>query len=80
MVPQKDVDAFKAEMKRVNAKFDVVSYPGVVHAFTNPSASALGEQYDLPLKYDKDADEDSWARLKTFLSSIFSETRSAPKT
>jgi len=51
---QKDFDAAKADYR-------VVTYHGAVHAFTNPEATALGEKFKLPLKYDAKADSESKA-------------------
>ena len=48
-----------------------VEYPGVVHGFTNPAATANGEQFNLPLRYDIDADNASWSELDTFLRDVF---------
>lgn len=70
-VPQEQVDAFKAEMDAANADYEFIAYPGAVHAFTNPSATALGEQFDLPLAYDETADEQSWRELENFLTAVF---------
>ena len=53
MVPAKSVEAFKREMKRAKVDFEVVSYPGVVHAFTNPKATELGKKFDIPIKYKR---------------------------
>lgn len=73
MVPAKAVEEFKKEMTRAKADFEVIAYPGVVHAFTNPDATKLGEEHDLPIKYDAQADQDSWERMKAFLASSFAE-------
>ena len=62
---------FKAELDVAAAEYEFIDYPGVVHAFTNPGADALGEKFELPLKYDEKADADSWERMKTFLNDIF---------
>lgn len=70
-VPEKVVDAFKAEMKAAHADMKFVAYPGAKHAFTNPGATAMGEKFSLPLAYDKAADEGSWSELKGLLSSTF---------
>ena len=69
-VPKDDVDALRAEMNTAKANYEVVEYPGVVHAFTNPGATAKGESFGLPLKYDAEADADSWSRMQA----LFAET------
>lgn len=70
-VPAEDLERFKTEMKAANLKLEVVTYPGVKHAFTNPKADQKGELYDLPLRYDPDADVDSWERMQGFLRDVF---------
>jgi dienelactone hydrolase len=68
MVPAKDVAAFKKEMKKANAKFTFITYPGATHAFTNPKATQVGKKYNMPIAYDKKADEASWKELLKFLN------------
>lgn len=71
MVGAKDVASFKSEMKKAGAQFEVISYPGAKHGFTNPAATAAGKKFNIPLAYDENADLDSWAKLNTFLSQSF---------
>jgi len=61
----------KAEMKSLGADFRYVAYPGVVHSFTSPGATARGEKLKLPLKYDLKADHDSWGQTLVFFQQIF---------
>ncbi len=70
-VPPDQVEAFKKEMKSAGADFQVISYPGAIHSFTNPEADALGKKFNMPLGYNADADNKSWGELKNFLSGIF---------
>ena len=70
-VPPEQVEAFKKEMKAAWADFQVISYPGAVHSFTNPEATALGKKFNLPLAYNADADKKSWLELQKFLDKIF---------
>lgn len=72
-VPQSEVDAFKAEMQTAGADLTFVAYPGALHSFTSPGATAIGEQFDLPLRYDESADRASWEELRTFLAASFSD-------
>src|SRR5690606_38489897 len=71
MVGEKALKQFEQEMKRAGADFQVVDYPGVKHAFTNPAATDLGKKFDLPLAYDAQADKDSWNKSKVFLARLF---------
>jgi dienelactone hydrolase len=70
-VPPEQVEAFEKEMKAAGADFQVISYPGAVHSFTNPEATALGKKFNLPLAYNADADKKSWLELRKFLDKIF---------
>ncbi len=70
-VPKEQVDAFREQMDEGNVDYRVVVYPGVRHSFTNPEADEYGKNNDLPLVYDKVADEKSWSEMKEFLKSVF---------
>lgn len=67
IVPPEQVEAFKAEMDNAKADYMLVSYPGVMHTFTNREADSYAAQFGLPLKYDNAADKDSWTRTLEFL-------------
>ena len=54
-------------MELGGADFEYVSYPGVLHSFTSKAATAKGEKLGLPLKYDAEADMDSWERTLAML-------------
>jgi len=70
-VPQVQVEGFEQEMKAAGVTYTLTSYPGVKHSFTNPDADAFGKQFDMPLAYDKAADEDSWQQMLVFFQRIF---------
>ena len=70
-VTPEEIEAFKKEMKSAWADFQFISYPGAIHSFTNPEATALGKKYNLPLAYNADADKKSWLELQKFLDKIF---------
>ncbi len=72
-VPHHDVVALEEEMRLAGAEFEFIEYQGVLHSFTNPGADALGEKYDMPLRYNAEADRDSWARTRIFLEQQFSK-------
>lgn len=71
MAKPEAVDEFKQEMKAAGAKFNVVSYKGVKHSFTNPDADKLAKEFNLPLAYNAKADKASWKQLLKFLKRIF---------
>lgn len=71
IVPTEQVEAFKTEMDNAKADWQLVSYPGVKHTFTNPEADNYATKFGLPLKYDAHADHSSWAHTLDFLNSLF---------
>lgn len=70
-VQQKEVDAFKKQMDSAGAKYTFKAYEGAVHAFTNPDATAMGEKFNIPIKYNAAADSASWNDMKEFFGRIF---------
>ncbi len=69
-VPPEQVEAFRTEMNNAKADYMLVSYPGVKHTFTNREADSYGAQFGLPLKYDVEADRDSWTRSLELLKAV----------
>ncbi len=70
-VPVEQIDAFKKAMVDAGINFKFVNYPGAVHSFTNPDADSLGKKFNLPLAYNKQADEQSWLEMQKFFKEIF---------
>lgn len=66
------VKGFETEMSDAGARFKVINYKGAKHSFTNPDADKFGKEFNLPLAYNKDADEQSWDDMKKFLREAFS--------
>ncbi|MDX1697260.1 MAG: dienelactone hydrolase family protein [Thiohalobacterales bacterium] len=64
---------FKEDMELAGADFEFINYPGAQHSFTNPGADAVGEKFNLPLKYNEAADKASWQKMHEFLASIFAK-------
>ncbi len=69
--PREKVDTFKKEMDNAGVDYKLVNYPGAVHSFTNPAADSIGKKFKLPLAYNKEADEKSWAAMQDFFHQIF---------
>jgi dienelactone hydrolase len=67
-VPGAQVEAFEREMKAAGARYEVISYPGAKHAFTNPEAGKHGME---ALGYDAAADQKSWAAATAMLGEVF---------
>jgi len=64
MVDQAQVTAFESEMKAAGVKYQVITYPGAKHGFSNPDADKAGMD---ALAYNADAAKKSWAEaLKLF--------------
>ncbi|MBT8495279.1 MAG: dienelactone hydrolase family protein, partial [Deltaproteobacteria bacterium] len=70
-VPAEQVEGFKKEMEAAGVDMRFFGYDGAKHAFTNPDATDNGKKFKIPLEYNKDADEKSWAELEKFLKEIF---------
>lgn len=67
MVPAAQVASFMSEMSTAEVDLQLLSFPLAQHSFTNPGSTAIGKQYQLPLAYNADADQRSWAALMRFL-------------
>ena len=62
------IDAFKKEMEAAKVDYQFINYPGAVHAYTNPDATAKGQQYKLPLAYNAEVDKQAKAEAAKFFS------------
>ncbi len=69
LVPEKQRTAFRKTMDSAEVKYLFMTYPGASHAFTNPSATQIGQQFHLPVAYNPGADSASWVDMKNFFSS-----------
>jgi dienelactone hydrolase len=68
-IPAERVLAFQQALDGAGADWRMITYGGVRHGFTNPSAGDYGIEN---LAYDAQADADSWAEMKSFLESALS--------
>jgi len=66
--PKAQVEAFEKEMKAASKNYQVILYPGAVHAFTNPDA---GNDPKTGAAYNSSATRKSWNEFKNFLKNIF---------
>lgn len=71
LVPQEQVKAFENEMTEAGARFKIATYKGAKHSFSNPDADKFAKEFNLPLGYDEDADQQSWSDMKLFLREAF---------
>jgi dienelactone hydrolase len=68
LVPTEQVNAFQAEMTAAGVDWQIITYGGVKHNFTDPDAARL----DNPaLEYHRIADERSWNAMAAFFREIF---------
>ncbi|TAF11268.1 MAG: dienelactone hydrolase family protein [Nostocales cyanobacterium] len=66
-VPQEQLQGFENEMRQAKVDWQLISYGGAVHAFTNPV-------YKGEIKgalYNKAADQRSWQAMRQFFAEIF---------
>jgi dienelactone hydrolase len=70
-VKKEEVDKFKKQMDSIKADYTFKTYPGAVHAFTNPKATEVGKKWNIPIAYNAAADSASWNDMKQFFDKIF---------
>ncbi|MEM9680082.1 MAG: dienelactone hydrolase family protein [Bacteroidota bacterium] len=70
-ISAESITVFKSAMDSIGAKYEYISYPGVKHSFTSKAADENGEKFQLPLAYDAEADQKSWASLQQMLNEVF---------
>ena len=70
---EKQLYTFNEEMAAAGVDYQVISYVDAKHAFTNPDADRLGQEFGLPLAYNAEADKLSWAELEKFLKRVFAQ-------
>lgn len=70
-VPAAEVTTFKQQMDSAGITYTFKEYADAVHAFTNPNATAMGEKFKIPIKYNAAADTASWNDMKAFFADIF---------
>lgn len=73
MVSADDIAAFKKEMDAAGVNYRVDNFAGVKHGFTNADADELAKKFDLPIGYDAQADQKSWAAMQAFFKDIFAK-------
>lgn len=69
-VPPAQVTAFRKSMDSAGLSYTFKVYDSATHAFTNPAATAKGQQVNLPIQYNGAADTASWNDMKAFFARI----------
>lgn len=67
-VPAEEVTGFEKEMRDAKADWQLVSYGGAVHSFTDWNAGADNSK---GAAYNEKADQRSWEAMKTFFAEAF---------
>lgn len=67
-IPAEQFSGFTEEMTKAGADWQLISYGGTVHSFTNPNAASVGNP---GIAYNKSADERSWLAMRNFFDEIF---------
>lgn len=70
-VTAEQIEGFKKEMQDAGVDVKFVNYAGALHAFTNPDADEFGKKFELPLAYNREADESSWKDMEEFFRQVF---------
>jgi dienelactone hydrolase len=66
--PPQAVTEFMDEMRKRKADWQIISYGGAVHSFTNRGV----DKHNIPgARYNKSADQRSWRAMQDFLSELF---------
>lgn len=71
-VPVAEVKTFEKEMRDANVDWQLVSYGGAVHKFSNPNA---GNDNSKGYAYNEKADKRSWQAMRDFFNEIFAARR-----
>lgn len=72
-VSKQDFDKLKHQLDSIGADNTFKIYANATHAFTNPDATEIGKEFNMPIEYNAAADKDSWNDMKAFLDRIFSK-------
>jgi dienelactone hydrolase len=63
---------FKTDMEKAGVKYEMITFKGAEHGYTNPDADALAAKFKgMHMKYNGEADRKSWDDMKKFLEAVF---------
>jgi len=68
VAPLAERTAFRDEMKKAHVPLTLITYKGVVHAFTHPNHPGQDTKV---VDYNEAADKDSWMSFEQFLKKVF---------
>jgi len=69
-VPAERIAGFKAALEEAGADWEMITYGGARHGFTNPGAARYGIEN---VRYDEKADRRSWRAMQRFLDEVFAK-------
>lgn len=72
-VSMNDYNSLKHRLDSIGADNTFKVYPNATHAFTNPDATRIGKQFNMPIEYNAKADQDSWNDMKSFFLRVFNK-------
>jgi len=77
LVPAKAVETFSQAMNAGKFDYQLISYAGALHAFTNPDADRMAVKDGMQghIGYNAVADHRSWAHMQAFFAEIFTEKK-----
>lgn len=67
-IPAAAIQAFQEGLNKAGSDWQMISFSGAVHSFTNPDADKVGIK---GIAYNKAADERSWNYMQQFFEEIF---------
>lgn len=70
-ISPEELTTFRKQLDSIKADYVFKSYPGALHAFSNPDATANGEKFKIPIAYNAAADSASWRDMREFFARIF---------
>jgi dienelactone hydrolase len=70
-ISDEEIKTFRQNLDSVKVDYSFISYPGAVHAFSNPQATEMGKKFGIPIEYNEAADKKSWADMTAFFNKIF---------
>ena len=68
LVKPDQIEAFKRDMDAAKADYRFINYPGAVHAYTNPEATEKGKQFNMPIAYHPEVDQQAKAEAAKFFA------------
>jgi dienelactone hydrolase len=72
-VSMDDYNSLKHKLDSIGADNTFRVYANATHAFTNPDATKVGKQFNMPIEYNEKADKDSWNDMKAFFTRVFTK-------